>query len=868
MPVVFFFSLGYCLISFAILPYIPQNHISKYTDKGRLWIQGRVVSFPVISGNMDKLILSVEAIGIKKTAYGKRYNGNDSHLIKSYKTKNIKLHKIDLYETPINFFSRFKGKHVKGKIKLTIHDNFSKTQFKIEPERKSKIRYGDKLVFIAKIKSIHNFNNPGGFDYLRYMTFKSVFGSAWADRDKIEILPRGIKFGFFLSFLRSVEDYRDKFSFFIFKKIGDKNTASVLSDLITGKKEYIGKNLRKEFSKAGASHILAISGLHLSIVAGLFFYFFNFLTSFSRPLLIRAWSRKCAAFLTLFPLIFYAILTGFSPSTKRALIMIFVFMFAFVTEKEADSLNSLALAGIVILIVDPGALFSISFQLSFAAVLFIILGSFLIRKSDFAKINNLSNNSHHTDSDSVSNLPASEALGPIRKFFYGLRESKVLTNDGSKTQKPTPIDKGIFQKFFIKVFLFVLTSLCAIAGTQILVMHYFNIISFVGVITNLLLIPAAGFIAVPLGLFALFIHPFFINISGFLVRCAGAILYPCLLFIHRAAESSFTWARTITPDYIEIFCYYLFFAGIFLLFNKRKKAGFICMVSAMIIFSGNEAIWIKRRFFNEDLHVTILDVGQGSSALIELPQGKRVLVDGGGFSYFSNFDTGEYIVAPFLWQKKIMTLNLIVLSHPEADHMNGLVYIFKNFKVKKFIKNCDKRKTNAYCDLLKAVATNGSRVEIISNRERKIKMGGAVIDFFNPFIKCSHTDEPHTDLNNNSLVFRLIFKKISILFSGDIMKDAEKNIASADNKNFQSNVLISPHHGSSTSSSDFFLDKIAPQSVIISCGLHNRFHFPHLPVIKRYRKRGIKIFRTDLTGAVEIFSNGKGLQFITGKRPL
>lgn len=764
-----FFFLGFWLISFAILPDLPQNHILRYADKGKFLIQGRVCSFPFVAGRTKKLILSVEKIEIA----GRKVPDQKKHSIPN---------------------------DVTGKIKLTIYG--------IQPEKGyvPEIKYGDVIRFKSSIKSIHNFNNPGGFDYVRYMTFKSVFGSAWAEREKIEILNHGKNFGIFLSFLRSVEDYRSNFSSFIFRKISDKNTAAVLTALVTGEKQHLGKKLRKEFSKAGASHILAISGLHLSIVAGIFFYFFKWLLSFFTPLLIRGWNRKGAAVMTLFPLIFYGLLSGFSPSTKRALVMVIIFMFSFVVQEESDSLNSLAAAGIAILIMDPGALFSISFQLSFTAVLSIILGFILIKK-----------------------LPSSKK-----------------------------------KNFQTRLILFIFTSFCAIAGTNILVMYYFNIISFVGIFTNLLIIPCAGFAAVPLGLSALFAHPFSVTLSGLLVKCCEMILTPCLIFIHYISNFSFTWARTITPDLIEISCYYVFFAGIFLLLKEEKRPGLFCIISALVIFSGNEILWINKRFFNQNLCVTILDVGQGSSALIEAPKGKRILVDGGGFSYFANFDTGEYIVAPFLWQKKIMTLDMVVLTHPEADHMNGLVYIFNNFKVKTFIKNCDTRKTIAYGDLMKSVVKNGSRVDIIYNNKKRITMGsGAYLDFLNSFIRCSDKEEVHKNLNNNSVVFRLVFKNASIFFPGDIMENAEKNIALAYGKKLKSDVLISPHHGSSTSSSDFFLDKIAPESVVISCGRHNRFHFPNLSVLERYRRKKIRIFRTDFDGAVQIYSNGNYLNFFT-----
>ena len=484
LNVTLFFFLGYCLISFAILPYLSQNHISRYADKGKFLIKGRVCSFPSISGKTEKFILCVKQI---------QTPGKKEKI--SYKIKNSMTN------------------HVTGKIKLNIYDIPLETQYGSKIKFISKMKYGDIIEFKSSIKSIHNFKNPGGFDYVRYMTFKSIFGTAWAEWKKIKIIHDGKPPSIILSFLRSLEDYRDNFSLFIFREIADRDTAAVLTTLVTGEKQHLNKKLRTEFSEAGVSHILAISGLHLSIVAGIFFYFFKWLFSFFTPLLIRGWSRKAAAVITLIPLMFYAVLSGFSPSTRRALVMIIIFMFSFVAEKESDSLNSLAAAGIAILIIDPGSLFSISFQLSFSAVLSIILGFYLINKLPFSKKKNIQT----------------------------------------------------------KIIFFMFTSFCAIVGTNPLVMHYFNIISFVGIFTNLLIIPAAGFVAVPLGLFALFIHPFSANASGFLVKCGGMILSPCIIFIHFISHLPFTSARTITPDMIEISCYYVFFAGIFLLLNHKKN---------------------------------------------------------------------------------------------------------------------------------------------------------------------------------------------------------------------------------------------------------------------------------------------------------
>jgi len=594
LPIIIFFLLGYILIFFSLSPFLPKNHISKYSNKDKYLIKGQVSSYTKTSEKRKKIILSRLSIGKNK-----------------------------LQIIPVT-----------GSIILTIYGD------------SNKIKYGDKIQLKSKIKSIYNFENPGRFNYKKYMNHKNIYARAWAKAGNVTILNHKKSSSFFMEPFIFMENYRENFSNYIFKIIKNKNISQVLCALITGKKNGINKDLRNNFAKTGTSHILAISGLHLSIVASFFFYFFNRILCFSNFFLIRGWTKKIAGILTLFPIFFYAFLSGFSPSTRRAFIMILIFMFSFIIEKEDDPLNSLAAAGIAIFLLESEAVFSISFQLSFVAVFFIILGFSFIKKLSFFKKRN----------------------------------------------------------FKTKILLFVFISLFAILGTNPIVMYYFNMVSFAGIFTNLIIIPLIGFLVVPLGIFAFFIFPFFINISSLLLKSASIILEYCILFINYISQLSFVWTRTVTPDMLEIICYYMFFAGVFFILNNKKKKGLICIFSALIIFSLNGIFWIQRRFFNKNLYVTILDVGQGSSALIEMPLGKRILIDGGGFSSISSFDTGESIVAPFLWRKKIMTLDSIILSHPEADHMNGLIYILQNFNVLGFIKNCDKKQSSSYIELMEIIA--------------------------------------------------------------------------------------------------------------------------------------------------------------------
>ena len=246
---------------------------------------------------------------------------------------------------------------------------------------------------------------------------------------------------------------------------------------------------------------------------------------------------------------------------------------------------------------------------------------------------------------------------------------------------------------------------------------------------------------------------------------------------------------------------------------------------------------------------------------MELPGDINILVDGGGFSDNSSFDIGRYVVGPFLWSQKILSLDAVILTHPESDHMNGLIYILENFRVNLLIKNRDTRSSRTYEHLM--VLCNEKKINFWypSLSETTLDFDQTRLSFF------PATGQIGKSLNNNSLVFKLRFNEFTLLFPGDILNEREVAIASQNLQgcSLESRLLISPHHGSFTSSSNIFLDKVNPESVIISCGFRNQYGFPHLDVLKRYRNRGYKVFRTDINGAVTISSDGFGHNILTQK---
>lgn len=738
------FYLGFCLIQQQFYPEIKHDHVKKYLNSGQYEISGKIVSFPKTYRHKIRVTLSCITI----------------------KTANTTI-------------------PVTGKIYLNIYhaDNL---KFKIY----------DFIEFKGKIKSVRNFQNPGAFDYEKFLRYKKIYGTAYANYKKISILKKD--HSFYENCIRSVFNLRDDFCKFAETKANDTVSADILNSLVCGKKELISNNTRDIFSKAGISHLLAISGIHLSIVGFLFYNFFYFLLAFNKKLLLSGTAKKIAGIITLLPLFIYVMFSGFSPSSQRAFLMAAVFLFSIVCENETDLISSLSAAGIIILFIDPAALFSISFQLSFSAVYFIVSGFQIIDKFKFR---------------------------PGNKFVSRISTMLLVT-------------------FFAGI------------GTSPLTAYYFNIISHIQLITNLFAVPLICFVALPSGLLSLIFFKTFPVLSAMLIHMSSKLIFILFSISEYLINLPLTWQRIHSFGLLQVVITYLFLLSLFFWFvlkNKFPKLLF-CSFLAFIIINSVAA---NNKLDPSVFKMTVLDVGQGSSSFIKTNGNKNILVDGGGFSSMSSFDTGRSIVAPFLWKNNISHIDYVILTHPEADHINGLIFILDNFKVNTLIKNSDSKSNHTYKKLMDLCNKKGIKIVIPCNNTDTIKVGELLsFEFFG-------LQKEDYNLNDNSLVFKLSFKKFSILFAGDILKKREKQLTNTFGELLESNILISPHHGSSSSSNKFFLEKVSPQSIIIQCGWQNRYRFPHKRIIKRYQKMGVNIYRTDTNGAVFIKSDGTNYNITT-----
>jgi competence protein ComEC len=245
-----------------------------------------------------------------------------------------------------------------------------------------------------------------------------------------------------------------------------------------------------------------------------------------------------------------------------------------------------------------------------------------------------------------------------------------------------------------------------------------------------------------------------------------------------------------------------------------------------------------------------------------LPGGKKILVDGGGM-YDNSFDIGKYVVAPFLWHERIRHIDIVVLTHPHPDHLNGLIYILTNFNVNEVWTNGETAESDTYQDFMKIVNEKNITHRLMSERVGDIRINNVTISILNP----AGTIALKNDLtrrfdktNNDAIVMKIAMGNVSVFLPADISEPSEMRIIDA-HKDIRSHVLFAPHHGGFTSSTAPFLNRVQPEIAVISCGRDNVYNDPHPDVLTRYFRRGTRVLRTDINGAINITTDGTNVAY-------
>lgn len=761
-PLILFVTLGYLLIQPWAAPRFAADHVTHLAGKGVHAFVGRVEGSPRVNGRSQYFIFSTE------------------YLIQN----NNRI-------------------AVSGKLRVTVSGDAPS------------LCQGDKIQFNGSVGPLRNFKNPGGFDYTKFMAAQGVWASSYARGTGLAVLEKAKGDGLVGAF----DEKRRQIAGFLMA-VASAKTVGVFETLLIGDRRKLEEGTRLAFQRTGIGHLLAISGLHVGIVGSVVFFLATRTLVFFPWLLWRGWIRIGGAVVAVLAVLSYGLLAGMSSSTQRAVCMISVFFLSFFVGRPHALLNAVATAAIGVLVVNPPSLFSISFQLSFAAVTAIILGLRVF----------------HKNRDGLNGFSTAKFWGKIAPFCQ--------------------------------------VSLFAFLGTLPLIMFYFQQVSLIGLIANLLFVPLIGYGVLPLGLLS-------ISLSGITPVIAEKVLFPADWLLYAAidmAEKMADWplaaVMTVAPSMFEIVWYYASFLLLIHYVTKKSHAGgaFLpqgpktlplvmgAVVSLIAII--DIGYWVYQRFWRQDLRVTVMDVGDGAATLLELPGGKTVLIDGGGFSDNSVFDVGKSILAPFLLRKKIRTVDEIILSHPDSDHLNGLIFIAEHFHVKQLRCNNATADTEGYRRLKDIVHLQKIFVPEFSTMPRTEEMNGVTFKFLYPpadYGSRRQSEKWRTE-NNNSLVVHVRLGAHSFLFPGDIEAEAEAELVAIAGDALGSDVLVAPHHGSRTSGSITFLNKVRPKTVVVSAGMSRRQLRPHPEALARYREVCPVVYCTASQGAIRFVTDGRRLR--------
>lgn len=669
---------------------------------------------------------------------------------------------------------------------------------------------GQKVRLPVTLSLFKNFNNPGGYDFEGAMKAKGFVCGGYLSDGRYIVVMGGPSI---CPLKWRLEDFRSRFRHIITGKTKRSQPSpstqqtALLAALLLGERQTLDQELRDAFLKTGLSHVLAVSGLHIGLIAWFSYVLIKTLLSMFCCVLLRYDIRKMAGILTAFPILGYVAFSGFQVSAVRAMIMAYVFLGAMVLGREKDLWSSLSLAGILIIAIEPHALFQVSFQLSFLAVVGILwLAIPLIVKFD-AWIRAL--------------IPTTPWLQKILLYFSGL--------------------------FFIAL----VTWLFLLPITA----RYFHQTSLIGIFANILVVPIIGLWVLPFGLLSGVATLFSIELAQALISIASIGAKLALWIVALLEQIPFNSILIPIPNSLEICAFYLLIFFIWAFWRKKKLWAIVGLATTVAFWLGDVGYWVWRTKLRNELSITFLDVGQGNSALVEIPGGKKILIDAGGFGP-GGFDVGRNVVAPFLLYNKILKVHYLALTHPQADHMNGFLFIANHFKPKELWYNGvspeqieSRAQSEILRTLLQTMKQRGDKVRGPKSLASPFSIGRVDFQVLHPL---EEENMRGFNPNNRSLVLKIIYQGFGFLFPGDIEIEAEKALIERDPEALLSDLLLSPHHGSDTSSHPGFINAVKPRFCVISCRQGSRRNFPHPEVIKTLRRAGCITFRTDILGSITV----------------
>ena len=667
---------------------------------------------------------------------------------------------------------------------------------------------GNVLSIQGKLMEFSSSTNPGNFDEKAYYREKNIYYQMQADSVRVSDKKRAPVKGLLFSVREHILS--------VYRTCLPGKDSGTVSAMLFGEKAEMELSVKELYRRNGIGHLLSISGLHISIIC----LFFSFLLSkfFIPP---KAGFVLTAAFLYA-----YGYMAGLSVSVHRAILMMLFLLFSKVACRSYDALTAMAVSALVTLLQRPYAIFSGSFLLSYSAAFGAVY---------------------------VTPIVKGLILGTIDEQEMHDRKRRQREKESEKNC----VCPGLFQLYVRLKELILSSFLCSAAVTittlPVLLFFFYEVPTY-SIFLNVLVIPLAA---------VLILLSFIGGLTGlFCLPLAKGILFfsHLILRFYTSCCDFFgsLWKPVLIlgcPKLFPIFMYFFVLLAIVyicgLVIRHREHFPVCLRLGCMICFIVVLCV-LCVHIPERGVQVSVLDVGQGDGIVLQTEHGRSILIDGGSTSTAS---VGKYRILPFLKYNGIRTLDYMIMTHEDEDHISGQLELMETAQEHgiqiKMLLLPEPSNTSAgenYQKMRTIARKNGISVRYIHK--------GNLLRMDSISLYCLHPEKGFDaeSANAYSTTLRLTCGDFSMLFTGDLEKNGEEAVLPMLE---QTTVLKVAHHGSKNSSSEEYLDAISPKVAVISCGRKNRYGHPHKELLSRLQSVHAKVLRTDQGGAVLICSDGK-----------